>query len=66
MSDKNYDIQVSVNTKTNLAGFEQTQQALDSIRNKARAVSDSSTSAPAKDVKELTEGIQEAAKAGTD
>lgn len=66
MSDKDYNIQVSVNAKTNLAGFEQTQQALDSIRNKARAISDSSTNAPAEDVKELTEGMQEAAKAGAD
>lgn len=66
MSDKNYDIQVNVNAKANLAGFEQTQQALNNIRNKARAVSNSSTNAPSEDVKELTEGMQEAAKAGTD
>ena len=65
MSDKNYDIQVNIKANANLAGFEQTQQALDSIRNKARAVSDSSTNTSAEDVKELTEGMKEAAKAGT-
>lgn len=65
MSDKNYDIQVNIKANANLAGFEQTQQALDSIRNKARAVSGSSTNTSAEDVKELTEGMKEAAKAGT-
>lgn len=66
MSDKNYDIQVNVNAKANLAGFEQTQQALNNIRNKACAVSNSSTNAPSEDVKELAEGMQEATKAGED
>ncbi|WP_418384712.1 hypothetical protein [Akkermansia sp.] len=66
MSDKNYDIQVNIKANADLAGFEQTQQALDSIRNKARAVSGSSTNTPAEDVKELTEEMKEAVKIGTD
>lgn len=66
MSDKNYDIQVNIKANAELAGFEQTQQALDNIRNKARAISGSSTNTPAEDAKELTEGMKKAAKAGTD
>lgn len=66
MSDKNYDIQVNIKANADLAGFEQTQQALDSIRNKARAISGSSTNTPTEDAKELTEGMKKAAKAGTD
>lgn len=66
MSDKNYDIQVNIKANAELAGFEQTQQALDNIRNKARTISGSSTNTPAEDTKELTEGMKEAAKAGTD
>ncbi len=66
MSDKNYDIQVNIKANADLAGFEKTQQSLDNIRNKAQAISGSSTNTPTEDAKELTEGMKKAAKAGTD
>lgn len=64
--NKDYDINISVGTKADLTGLNQVQQALDETKNKARAISGSSSKTPAKDVKELTEGMQKAAKAGTD
>ena len=67
MSDKDYDIQVNIKANAELAGFEQTQRALDEIRNKAKDISSpSSINAPVNGVKELTDGMKEAEQAGTD
>lgn len=64
--NKDCDINISIGTKADLTGLNQVQQALDETKNKARAISGSSSKTPAKDFKELTEGMQKAAKAGTD
>lgn len=63
---KDYDVSISIGTEADLGGLNQVQQALDETKNKARAISGSSTNTPAEDAKELTEGMKKAAKAGTD
>lgn len=63
---KDYDVSISIGTEANLIGLNQVQQALDETKNKARAISGSSTNTPAEDTKELTEGMKKATKAGTD
>lgn len=63
---KDYDVSISIGTEADLNGLNQVQQALDETKNKARAISGSSTNTPAEDAKELTEGMKKAAKAGTD
>lgn len=63
---KDYDVSISIGTEADLGGLNQVQNALDETKNKARAISGSSTNTPAEDAKELTEGMKKAAKAGTD
>lgn len=63
---KDYDVSISIGTEADLGGLNQVQQALDETKNKARAISGSSTDTPTEGVKELTESMKEAAKAGTD
>lgn len=63
---KDYDVSISIGTEADLSGLNKVQQALDETKNKARAISGSSTNTPAEDAKELTEGMKKVAKAGTD
>lgn len=64
---KDYDVSISIGTEADLSGLNQVQQALDETKNKSRAISGpSSMDAPAHGVKELTEGMKEAGKIGTD
>lgn len=63
---KDYDVSISIGTEADLGGLNQVQNALDETKNKARAISGSSTNTPTEDAKELTESMKKAAKAGTD
>lgn len=64
---KDHDISISIGTEADLNGLNQVQQALDSTKKKAQDISGpSSIDAPAHGVKELTDGMKEAGKIGTD